>query len=88
MAANDFTDRGYALNATIATDSTTATVFANTAVAITGILALALVCVSAMLTQEHRRPQDPHLTLAEGGGERPQDPQLAAVEDDGERSEP
>ena len=75
MEANDFEDGGYALNATIAilTDgdgSTTATVLANTAVAIAGIVAVTVLGV-AMLTQERWRPQDPQLTLAEGWyGER------------------
>ena len=85
MEANDFADRGYALNATVTTDvdgSTTWRVFANTPVAITGILAV----TGLLLTQELRRPQGPQRAIPDGDGERPQDLQLAPPEDDGERS--
>lgn len=73
MEANDFESLGDALNATITMHgdgSTTATVFANTPVAIVGIVAFTVVGVCAMLTQDHWRPQDPQPALAEGDRER------------------
>jgi len=74
MEANDFEGRGYALNATIAIPrggdgQTTLTIFANTPVAIVGIVAI-LVLGCAMLTQEHWRPQGSELALTEGDGDR------------------
>lgn len=67
MGANDFESRGYALNATIANaDGSSASVLANTPVAIAVIVAFTVLGVGAMLTQEHRLPQDPQLALAEG----------------------
>ena len=73
MDAKDFTDRGYALYAKIATGadgSTKASLFANTPVAIALIFSGTVLGVGAMLIQGHRRPQDPQLALAEGDGER------------------
>ncbi len=86
MEADDFADRGHALNAAITRNvdgSTTWRVFANTPVAILGIIAL----TGLLLIQELRRPQGPQRAIADGDGERPQDLQLAPPEDDGERSE-
>jgi hypothetical protein len=68
-------EANHALNATITIPmngdgSTSATVFANTPVAIVGIVALSVLGVGVMLTQEHWRPLDPQPALAEGNAER------------------
>lgn len=86
MEADNFADRGYALNAAITKNvdgSTTLGVIASTPVAILGIFVFA----GLFLTLELRRPQDPQRAIADGDGERPRDPQLAPPADASERSE-
>jgi hypothetical protein len=69
MSADDFKDRGYALFATITRGDGTATVFANTPVALALIGAVTALGVGAMLRPELGLPRDPQRPLAAGDDE-------------------